>query len=80
MLASNQGWNLLSERADHNRREEAGLPQEHCDQRPEDTRRADRWIWGVWIGVALLSVAILPFSSRMGEVARAVAHFCGFPM
>ncbi|MCE2517614.1 MAG: hypothetical protein J4F41_07250 [Alphaproteobacteria bacterium] len=38
---------------------------------------ADRWIWGVWIAVALLAVAILPFASRAREVAVAIASFCG---
>ncbi|XDZ66295.1 hypothetical protein AB8880_02550 [Alphaproteobacteria bacterium LSUCC0684] len=47
---------------------------------PGDARRADRWIWGVWIAVALLSVAILPFATRLGEVSRAIARFCGFAL
>jgi hypothetical protein len=38
---------------------------------------ADRWIWGVWIAVALLAVAVLPFASRFREVAAAIASFCG---
>ena len=38
---------------------------------------ADRWIWGVWITVALLAVAVLPFASRFREVAVAIASFCG---
>jgi len=80
MLASNQGWNLLSGHADKERPEEYGFSQEDRFQRPEDARDADRWIWGVWIAVALISVAILPFATRMGEVARAIAQFCGFPM
>jgi len=42
--------------------------------------RADRWIFGVWILVALIAVAILPFASRMGDVARAIASFCGITL
>jgi len=80
MSASNQGWNLLSGHADKKRPEEIGFSQEDRFQRPEVVPQADRWIWGVWIAVALLSVAILPFATRMGEVARAIAQFCGFPM
>ena len=38
---------------------------------------SDRWIWGVWIAAALIAVAILPFASRMGDVAQAIASFCG---
>ena len=38
---------------------------------------ADRWIWGVWVVVALLAVAVLPFASRFREVAVAIASFCG---
>ena len=41
---------------------------------------ADRWIFGVWILVALIAVAILPFASRMGDVARAIASFCGITL
>lgn len=41
------------------------------------TDNADRWIWGVWIVIALLSVAVLPFASRFREVAVAIASFCG---
>ena len=37
----------------------------------------DKWIWGVWIVIALISVAILPFASRFKEVAVAIASFCG---
>jgi len=44
----------------------------------DEARRADRWIWGLWIGVALFSVAVLPFASRFGDVAKAIAQFCGF--
>ena len=41
---------------------------------------ADRWIWGVWVVIALVAVAILPFASRMGDVARAIASFCGITL
>ena len=47
---------------------------------PDNARHADRWIWGVWIGVALLSVAILPFATRLADVGRAIAQFCGFAL
>jgi len=80
MSASNQGWNLLSGHADKKHIQDHGVSPQGEHERHEDTHHADRWIWGVWIAVALLSVAILPFATRMGEVARAIAQFCGFPM
>ena len=67
MSASNRGWNLSSE---HNSDHPAGDAE-------DDDANADRWIWGVWIVVALVAVAILPFASRFQDVARAVASFCG---
>ena len=65
MSASSRGWNSLSAR--RNRQPRAG-----GDGSP------DRWIWGVWVVVALLAVAILPFATRLDGVARAIARFCGF--
>ena len=55
---------------------------DHPDQGKRDQsaviNHSDRWIYGVWIVMALVAVAILPFASRMGDVARAIASFCGF--
>ena len=38
---------------------------------------SDKWIWYIWFGVALLAVAILPFSSRLNAFADAFSSFCG---
>ena len=73
MSARNQGWNLLSELKTDNRGAGNDL-HDNADQKDN----ADRWIWFVWVGVALVAVAILPFASRFQEVANAVAVFCGF--
>jgi len=70
----------LSEPAKHHPPKEGKIrPEQHAEQ-PEDARHADRWIWGVWIAIALLSVAILPFATRLGDVGRAIAQFCGFAL
>jgi hypothetical protein len=70
MSARNRGWNLSFEH-------KTDLPREET---ASDTDHADRWIWGVWIVVALISVAILPFSSRFHAVARTIAQLCGFEL
>ncbi|CAI8450914.1 MAG: Uncharacterised protein [SAR116 cluster bacterium MED-G04] len=66
MSVSSQGWNSLSEHK-----------TEDTETDREDQAQ-DRWIWGVWLTVALISVAILPFASRLDGVARSIARFCGF--
>ena len=75
MSARNQGWNLLSEQMTNQDKKQS---DDMIDQTLLDT--GDRWIIGVWVFVALLAVAILPFASRMGEVAQAIASFCGISL
>lgn len=75
MSARNQGWNLLSEQMTNQDKKQS---DDMIDQTVLDT--GDRWIIGVWVFVALLAVAILPFASRMGEVAQAIASFCGISL
>ena len=68
MSASSPGWNSLSARRNkRSRADGAG-----------GGASPDRWIWGVWVAVALVAVAILPFATRLDGVARAIARFCGF--
>ena len=71
MSVSNRGWNLSSE---HKSEEQVATPEENA---AGSSDHADRWIWGVWIAVALIAVAILPFASRFQDVALAIAAFCG---
>lgn len=71
MSASNLAWNLWCAPLVNDTHEK------HQDQ-PELLDHSDRWIWGVWIVVALIAVAALPFSARLQGVAKAVASFCGF--
>ena len=71
MSASNRGWNLSSE---HKSEDPVETPEQHPDGSSD---HADRWIWGVWVAVALIAVAILPFASRFQDVALAIAAFCG---
>ena len=76
MWGSNRAWNLWYE----------PMAEENNNQPPPTDDgapmldHADLWIFGVWIVVALIAVAILPFASRMGDVARAIASFCGFTL
>ena len=51
--------------------------QPYKGDQPDLLDHSDRWIWGVWIVVALVAVAILPFASRARDVAVAIASFCG---
>ena len=67
MSASNRGWSSLSGRSDRRPGAGAGAGERGGGASP------DRWIWGVWVAVALL-----PFASRLDGVARAIARFCGF--
>ena len=39
--------------------------------------KEDYWLWGIWVGVALIAIAVLPFSARLGAMADAVLQFCG---
>jgi hypothetical protein len=59
-------------------------PENASQNSPRDSSglvdKSDRWIWGVWIVVALIAVAILPFATRLQEVAVAIASFCGIAL
>ena len=72
----------MTEKTDHPDLGDRLDPAERLDQGKRDQSavidHSDRWIYGVWIVMALVAVAILPFASRMGDVARAIASFCGF--
>lgn len=81
MWGSNLVWNLLCEPMDKtpstSDNHQHDHPQGHQQDLAPVIEHSDRWIIGVWIVVALIAVAILPFASRMGDVARAIASFCG---
>ena len=81
MWVSNPAWNLLCEPMDKTPSTLNNQPDEqhhaHQQNLAPVIEHGDRWIIGVWIVVALIAVAILPFASRMGDVARAIASFCG---
>ena len=78
MWGSNPAWNLLCGPMDKTPLTPNEHPQDQQhDQAPVVIEHGDRWIIGVWIVIALIAVAILPFASRMGDVARAIASFCG---
>jgi hypothetical protein len=46
--------------------------EKHCSDRHAD----DRFIWGVWMGIMLISVICLPFIVRHSELARSFADMC----
>ena len=81
MWVSNQAWNLLCEPMDKTTSTSDNQHHDHPQGHQQDLapviEHSDRWIIGVWIVIALIAVAILPFASRMGDVARAIASFCG---
>ena len=81
MWGSNLAWNLLCEPMDKNpstlNEQQPGSQDGHQHDLAPVIEHGDRWIIGVWIVIALIAVAILPFASRMGDVARAIASFCG---
>ncbi len=45
-----------------------------------DEDKTSRGVIVVWIIIALLAIAALPFTARGYEVARAIASFCGFTL
>jgi len=49
-------------------------PQEH-DHR-DDHRADNRFIWGLWMSIMLVSVICLPFIVRHSELARNFADMC----
>jgi len=47
------------------------------DEKHSSDRHADdRFIWGVWMGIMLISVICLPFIVRHSELARSFADMC----
>ena len=77
MWGSNPVWNLLCGPMDKTPLTPNEHPQDQQHDQAPVIEHGDRWIIGVWIVIALIAVAILPFASRMGDVARAIASFCG---
>ncbi len=50
------------------------------DDNAMETAGGDRWIWAVWLIIAVISIGILPLTTRGLDMARAIASFCGFPV
>jgi hypothetical protein len=40
----------------------------------------DRIIWTIWLIIAVISIGLLPLTTRGMEIARAVASFCGYAL
>ena len=77
MWGNNLAWNLLCGPMDKTPSTSDNHQQGNQQDLAPVIEHGDRWIIGVWIVIALIAVAILPFASRMGDVARAIASFCG---
>ena len=45
-----------------------------------DTSGGDRIIWTIWLIIAVISIGLLPLTTRGMEIARAVASFCGYAL
>ena len=45
-----------------------------------DTGGGDRIIWTIWLIIAVISIGLLPLTTRGMEIARAVASFCGYAL
>ena len=46
------------------------------DKDSQTQQSDDRFIWGVWMGIMLISVICLPFIVRHLELARTFADMC----
>jgi hypothetical protein len=40
----------------------------------------DHIIWTIWLIIAVISIGLLPLTTRGMEIARAVASFCGYAL
>ena len=40
----------------------------------------NRLIWTIWIVIAVISIGLLPLTTRGLDIARAVASFCGYAL
>ena len=45
-----------------------------------DAGGGDRIIWIIWLIIAVISIGLLPLTTRGMEIARAVASFCGYAL
>jgi Ca2+/H+ antiporter len=55
-------------------------PHAEGDHNAHESSGGDRWIWAVWLIIAVISIGILPLTTRGLDMARAIASFCGFPV
>lgn len=55
-------------------------PDQNHSENTTDKSSGDRLIWTIWLFIAVISIGLLPLTTRGMEVARAVASFCGFPL
>lgn len=55
-------------------------PHAEDDHNAHKSSGGDRWIWTVWLIIAVISIGILPLTTRGLDMARAIASFCGFPV
>jgi len=69
----------------HNRHTDQSMPVQDAphaedDHSTQESSGGDRWIWAVWLIIAVISIGILPLTTRGLDMARAIASFCGFPV
>lgn len=56
------------------------LPDQKSSENQSGDARADRVIWTIWLIIAVISIGLLPLTTRGMEIARAVASFCGYSL
>ncbi|MEC8727287.1 MAG: hypothetical protein ACPHW3_00915 [Candidatus Puniceispirillales bacterium] len=56
------------------------LPDQKSSENQSGDAGADRVIWTIWLIIAVISIGLLPLTTRGMEIARAVASFCGYSL
>jgi hypothetical protein len=55
-------------------------PDQKSSENESGDAGADRFIWTIWLIIAVISIGLLPLTTRGMEIARAVASFCGYSL
>ena len=53
-------------------------PHPEHDLNIDNDTSGNRLIWTIWIVIAVISIGLLPLTTRGLDIARAVASFCGY--
>ena len=55
-------------------------PHPEHDLNIDNDTSGNRLIWTIWIVIAVISIGLLPLTTRGVDIARALATFCGYAL